>query len=643
MCPQAALRDSPSSSSELDTRGMQPRTTTVPANHDSNTYTALESNAHPSTRPDNSRPISSIFPVSPQDDDAFSSRLSTGGPDYNSSQGRHSGQYGTPNAPSGLSPGTDLSQRPLVSDNNSWDDVREQEVPSVEPNPATMGDSAPIFLKDKGNAESQISSPDALPTPRSGGSSNRTPTQADFPVLDVDIPRSPSVPLHHIAGVPKRHGDTGGQNVSSSSLPEWDASSETVMSTTAGTRSEPLESAHSYAPTDSHDPTQIGGPSTAVRDDPIADSENERHRVSEDSEGTYHTAESGEHGHLKEVPVNDFNDTRPVEPSAFESPKPYRSLPYQNENDKSLQQTVVGINQQIEETQPRPFSFIQFGQIPEDLSLPSLGKGIYPGHATGNPPGVPGEPQYGYSNGRGQVAPIYYDTSHDFTASHSESSSSRSRPRSFSRPFQDPNVHQHPAFRQDRTSTEISQPSPNRYEPHVRRDEVRLPRQRGTEYQLPGVGPPSVEQLSNSARSRQGSRSSTFFNGFSSSSKEDGARDSFAHDPRSSNSPPTSQIHVEKRGKRASLFRSLTSHTGSDSSRSRENSTSRPNRSRTEPQEPSNVRPSQMDKTGSSRHKIAQSFSGGHHSSPSNASTSETGKKKKRFSSLGVSISYELL
>ena len=554
------------------------------------------------------RPISSIFPVSPQDDDAFSTRFSTSGPDRNSSHESYPGEYGPANSLPSSTVSTSLVPRPSTSTNSS------REGSPAQPNPVIIGDSAPIFLKDTRIASSQAQSSDPLPTPKSGGSSNRTPTQADFPILDVDIPQSPSIPLHHVAPLQSTEAKT----LHSSIEP---GTSRTALMTS--TLEEPLITRQTVNTSRFANDGRIQDTEQVTplaQNDHVVDIERRNLRSSEDSAETYHTANGGDSGPDREAPVDNSISNSKIESSIFDSRTPEQGAPYRNSKDGMQSSFTERDHGASTDTEPRPFSFIQFGQLPEDLSLPSHGNQNLSGDRTLT-----------------VNAPVYHDTTYDFTPTHSQSSSSRSRPRSFSRPFQDPNVHQHPAFRQDRTSNEMSDIPAQYHAPELRRDDTRLPRQQGTEYQLPGVGPPSAEQLSKKSRSRQGSRSSAFFNSFTSSPKTDVSGKSKTDGYGKSGTSAMSPIHVEKRNKRASLFRSFTSNAGSDSSRSRENSFSQPHRSRTEPQKTGYIkRPTERLLKGLSRHKLTPSTDAELRSF--SAAVQGTGQKKRRFSSFGVSI-----
>ena len=554
------------------------------------------------------RPISSIFPVSPQDDDAFSTRFSTSGPDHNSSHERHPGEHDLPIS----IVSTSLVPRSSTSANDS------RERSPAQPNPVIIGDSAPTFLKDTRTASSQAQSPGPLPTPKSCGSSNRTPTQADFPILDVEIPGSPSIPLHHVTSLQSREPTTLNTSIEP-------GTSRTALATI--TLEKPLISRQTVNPWRFANDGRIqetGQVTPLAQDDHIVDIDRGNFRSSEDSAETYHTANGGENGPDREVPLDNSINHSKIESSVFDSRTPEQGAPYRNSKDGMQSSFAERAHHPSTDTQPRPFSFIQFGQLPEDLSLHSRGNGSLSEDRTLT-----------------VNAPVHHDTTYDFTPAHSQSSSSRSRPRSFSRPFQDPNVHQHPAFRQDRTSNEMSDMPTQYHDPEIRRNEARLPRQQETEYQLPGVGPPSAEQLSNKSRSRQGSRSSAFFNNFTSSPKTDVSVKSKTDGYGKSGTPAISPIHVEKRNKRASIFRSFTSNTKSDSSRSRENSFSQPHRSHTEPQTFGYIkRPAERLLKGLSQHKITPSVDAELRSF--SATVQGTGQKKRRFSSFGVSIPFSV-
>ena len=535
------------------------------------------------------RPISSIFPVSPQDDDDFSTRLSTSGPDHSPDHERHLGEHGTYSIAS-----TSLVPRPSISANNT------REGSPTQPNPMIIADSPPTFLKYTSTASSQAQAPDPLPTPKSGGSSNRTPTQADFPILDVDIPRSPSIPLHHVASPQSREGPTLNSSI------EPGASRTALMTST------------------SEKPSIIQETGLRAQDDHIVDIDRKDFRSSEDSAETYHTAYAGDSGRDREFRPDSSINRPKVESSVLDSRTRERGIPYQIGKDGMQPNLAEMVHRPSTDTEPRPFSFIQFGQSPEDLSLHSGGNESRPAEGTLT-----------------VNAPVHHDTTDDFTPTHSQSSSSRSRPRSFSRPFQDPNVHQHPAFRQDRASNEMLDMPTQYHDPELNRDEARLPRQQRTEYELPGVGPPVDEQLSKKSRSRQGSRSSAFFNSFTSSPKADVSGKPKIDGHGKNGTSTISPIHVEKRNKRASLFRSFTSNSESDRSRSRENSFSQPHRSHTEPQKTGYVkRPTERLLKGLSRHKLTPSADNELRSF--SATVQGTGKKKRRFSSFGVSIPFSV-
>ena len=600
-------------------RGMQAQTPTTQSPYDLNgNAKARSGDGQVRSRVHSGRPISSIFPVSPQDDDALSTRLSTGGPDQNYPNERRSGENGpTTLLPNSVVPAS--QPRSPTSSNGSWVDGPDYEGAQAQPNPVTIGDSAPIFLKDTRRASSQVQTPDLLPTPKSGGSSNRTPTQADFSILEADIPQLPSVPIHHVISHESREQTT----LDSSTDP---ATSRTVLTPNASEK--PSDTGRTVNSGIFAKEGQIQGTQQAAllaRDDQTVDAERRNVRDSEDSAETYHTANGGDNRSDRAVSMGNGINHSKNEPLAVDPRTSYRDALNRKSQSGAQPNFAETVHLRAIDTETRPFSFIQFGQMPEDLSLHGLGNQTRPGDRTET-----------------VNTPVHHDTTYDFTPTQSQSSSSRSRPRSFSRPFQDPNVHQHPAFRQDRASSDIPSRGDDYDDPQTRRDEARLPHQQGTEYEVPGVGPPSAEQLSKKSRSRKGSRSSAFLNSFTGSPKADISGKSDNHDDGKSGTSATSPVYVEKRNKRASLFRSFTSNTGDESSHSRENSFSQSYRSQTDPQKTSHTkRPTERLLKGFSRHKVTPSADTDLRSF--SATVQGTGKKKKRFSSLGVSTFFAVL
>lgn len=218
---------------------------------------------------------------------------------------------------------------------------------------------------------------------------------------------------------------------------------------------------------------------------------------------------------------------------------------------------------------PRPFSFMEYSQTQPTQEIlqrePSIDSNI--SHQAPNRQPSPVSPQRSItrdvSDKQERAGPVHYDASHDFVPPNHDSGLLR-RPRSFSRPFQDPDLGEHPAFRQDGNGREETDLPIEYYPTQMHHEAARLPRQQTTEYQLEGVGPPSVQLSGSKSRSRRSSRSSVFFRNLGNSPKVEGSPSKNANDGQyaesSANVPPAST----KKSKRTSLFRTLTGHNGNE-------------------------------------------------------------------------------
>ena len=336
-------------------------------------------------------------------------------------------------------------------------------------------------------------------------------------------------------------------------------------------------------------------------------------RISEDSHSTFITAESGAEQSLP----NDHVEF-PVPPKPSYSHQP--SLPdvdfKRQDNDQRLEHSFSEYN--------KPFSAMPS----EDLSdRPSFDNNST--LRVQNRPPSPVSPQQLAFNQPDSSGPVHYNTSYDFGPDDSQSFVGHRRPRSFSRPFIDPN--EHPAFREDHPRD--SNEPPTKYcPPDLSRDETVMARQQITEHHLEGAGPPPVET---NPKVRSTSRGAAFLKRLSGPPREATPKpvDELEKQNGSSTSPAEA-VAEKKKKKRGSLFRSLTEQNGSDTIRSKPNSVSPPSRSRTELQH--NL-PRRSD-TGLTLNKdnVAKS-----HGKLQRASTSgptkQDGAKKKRFSSFGVS------
>ena len=295
--------------------------------------------------------------------------------------------------------------------------------------------------------------------------------------------------------------------------------------------------------------------------------------------------------------------------------------------------------------QLRPFSFIEYNKAPsprhsEDRSYRGPGlddPSTVPFH---DRPPSPVSPQRSDFNQPNQAVPVHYDVNHEFQSDSTHEFTTRPRPRSFSRPFQGPNLRDHPAFRQENFPhpTGSTKLPLQYYQPTLNRDEATLPRQQNTEYSLEGVGPPADEP-SVKSRSRRGSWSSAFFKRLSRPPSDEIPAIPTSPDHQDVEPPVKNPVNAEKKKRRASLFRTLTGRSGSDSSRSKERDVALPKKT------PTDIHPQSDNSSLSAKERpgilVSQEVSVKtrnklHRSSTSGTASQESGSKK-RFSGIGVS------
>ena len=473
----------------------------------------------------------------------------------------------------------------------------------------------------------QSISPEAFQSPKSLSSSNRTPTQADFGpnTLNRDIPSPPS-PLHPFT-TPIPSGSDNRVNASadtfSQSMPiyghedtreEVPHANEFSNSTLKNAFSLSQGKANSNALQEAQQPR--GNQRTLVTTP----------RASEDSGATFHTADSGEDFQMRE------QTGRAVAIPPRSLPHPIREIAVRtslrragngNRSNSASQQTSganSATNSGESNNASRPFSFISFGQVHVgDLKLggPSLDNGR--GRLYKELPATPASSDHG-----GQI-------------------SGKQRPRSFSRPFQDPNLHDHPAFRQGNAELDDSNLPTTSYPPQARREEAMIAQ--GTEFQLDGIGPPTVEDI-NKSRAHRGSRGAAFLKRLSLPPAQEVPHLPKDPEARVPGSPSESPISQKKKGRRVSLFRSLTGRSGSDSGHSPGNSAAQPARAQTDLQQyMDKLPPSQTQYSSTIGQATTQSppirqESSAPSKQPESTSTSDVPKqekgKKKRFSNFGV-------
>lgn len=471
--------------------------------------------------------------------------------------------------------------------------------------PATIENNAPTLLEETQLANSYVGSPKQVQTPRSATSSNKTPTQATF--TDVGHPAIPAVfPVTTNQTSIQHHRGAG-------------SSPRSFFEPQSGFSAQNLANNHQ---------------SQEPKIDP---------RLSQGSEGTFHTAGSGDD--RPETLSSTFQNTQNQEtsldtysqvPTDLHMPQQSEALqtksldsPTDVQNDRSDTVAYNSLNPQ----EPSQDHVRRGPNIDSDLRRTNFDQPpspLTPRQPTNN----------GASEQRGRIGPIHYGIDHDFDRP-SEADRSRSRSPSYSlesyrkrrsqdsRPSLDPNILEHPAFR---TVAEGNGMPAQFY-----------PRQQTAEEMLVG-GPPTVGKRSESkSRSRRGSRGSAFFKAFTSPSKSDHPPLPHASDSQASSSPRYSPAIGDRRSKGLSLFRSRSGNiaSGSGESPGKDNMAppdASPRGYLTQaPRQADSMTPRRAEEDVSSKGVSSKLTKKLQRASTSVKPEPDSGKKK-RFSALGVSI-----
>lgn len=553
------------------------------------------------------------------------------------------------------------------SSHDRYSDLPQQEVQEEEQtNPVVIGDAAPIFLEETAQAESYVGSPKEVYSPQSAASSNRTPTQADFPGLrrssdlrssqvattgSEEVPPVPTHGGHHTSQeremgrmVPQGYRDPGttpqssGIRIVSAAIAHDGLGQSTSRSddlTTLDIAGSSGASTNAWPPPN----TRVEQPSSTSD---FADTDN-----------MFRTTESRRM--TDAVPpqnVNRHSTPQDFVQMGFQDPA-YGSTGGANTTSVPVRQGFATIAAAANEQPRRPFSFMEYSSkepshpsrdfMLREPSLDSLPDEVHPDRPP-SPVSPPRSLMQNNSDEYNELPPAQYDPDRDIIPVE-DRSTPPNRHRSFSRPFKSPDIAQHPAYRQDQDLQPLTEATdlPTHYYPaQIRREEAFLPRQQGTEYQLEGVGPPPPVELTRSkSRSRRTSRSSGFFKNLGNSSKADippiptdverqGATPPIPSS--TSTAPPT-----DKKAKRTSLFRSLTGH-GSGSDRSKESVTAQARGSRTDLLQQSQPKDPSADSEDFPTRGKSKKLRGKHANNPSAGATEPESGKKKRFSALGVSL-----
>ena len=539
----------------------------------------------------------------------------------------------------------------------TWDElVSTNDPPKLSP--VMIRDSAPIFLKHTATAQSYEESPRALQSALSTNNGNQTPTQTTLAKSQwlSEIMPTPNISQH------RNEQPTGPPEPQQKDHSARGLLSNAKLDSHNGTLKGQSESKDELEAPDSRSITQDGKeeppqrlshdihPATKVyRGEDWRGSTNPRNisdktsssRASEDSEGTFKTADSGEGSGTRDPgqmstsglkqPAQATQDD-PILESSNRHATPNNSQHQLDERSDSL----------LTPKQGRPFSFIEnnrrhSGKPSEDVSYrSSIDTPVQENHGR---PRSPVSPQRSDIIQSTQENPVHHDINHDFNALDDNESSKQPRPRSFSRPFQDPDLQNHPAFRHEDHEMNSSDLPAQYYPAQLSQNETMLARQQTTEYQLEGVGPPHVDEPTATPRSRRGSRSSAFFKRLSGPPKAEVSPLPTGVEQQNAQSTNPPNVQVGKNTRRASLFRTLTGHADSNSSQSKERVPSVPSRSHMDPYQPKSNRTSRRadsstgvsaksDNPASTRNKLQRSSTSG--------VAGQDGAKKKRFSAIGV-------
>ncbi|MCJ1356700.1 MAG: hypothetical protein MMC33_006695 [Icmadophila ericetorum] len=500
-----------------------------------------------------------------------------------------------------------------------FSDATETEVPPISksdpaPNTASQAaprDHTPAFLEKIPSIESYGPSSAGLQSQKSATSSDKTPTQASFAKKYWRQGSDPSV--EQATGtasklpVPPQQQLTDGEQ-QTKRLSKYEKVTNAAIA--GGDNLKPQAKSNEARPLPFYDKEIENDSGSSNRKgssaaDSVA-SEAEQSRTTDDSRGIYKGEDMREEIALKLLEA---------EAEATQGP-PARLL-------QAPQYTVVGSIGKEHST-----------KHPEDISLRRPSADVRDPSFEGRPHS-PVSPPQSLRDQPIQQAPIHYDTTHDFI---SQGPPSRDTPRSFSRPFQDPNLHQHPAFRQENLQVG-SIDWPEEYYPEGTSRGDALPREQNTEFRLDGVGPPpAVEERS---RNRRSFGPSTLLKRLSGTPASEG------EPSHNQPTPAPAPAKTERKAKRGSFFKALTGEKVENDKK--DSATSSPRRSQVEV--PSNrqtqssnraefVTNRQLSSSTTAESPVAPSANSSR-SRLQRATTSsvapallETGKKK-RFSGLG--------
>ena len=652
--PQQQPRSTPQTPRSIDTQPTIPR--------------ALGSSNTPSLLP---RPSSFVANQDPVNSNPHSDSSTRG----DTQQITH---FGTPiHEEQGRNQTADLIyESPEIGDSRKNEEYTQQ--PGLQ-NPKQAPNTPPSNLQQISGFENPGDK--TLPDSRSYKSSrsgHQTPTQADYqpiPGIEKFVLPQPviSSPKDGFANV---DGTRNGANTN----PEQEDSMQLLPPRSF---SMPRSESSSNQP-----PVHASTPGTDPKD--IAEEPEVSPRVSEDSNTAFGTADSGmsvsRPPSITDGPprIGD-SKTASHEERLWAGPPPASRDPATllspSSNDDALRGVMHDAERPVSPLGPTPIPREGHVRAPSSDSLPSrstpapsLSSPVVPqppmtyGSSTqdqyGGPPQIP--PQGPTSQDRPSEnslqAPVGQVRSRE-TSRLARDAGPSNRPRSFSRPFHDASLQDHPAFRHERQieAAQVKQDFHHIYLPEPEGSQLTTPHQSAPRDSIHDVAPPpgpppgwspgiasppehpretsrgrSAESRgADRNKSKRSSRSSTFFKTFSSPSKGDSGSD--ISRPRGQQGPDVAvpPERSEKKGKRQSVVRSMR---GKAPDREQGNEVKGPDQTPTKPQA---VPPATMQISNS----IEESFHSGaspgkqsnklHRASTAGPKDQPSGKKK-RFSGLGV-------
>ena len=476
--------------------------------------------------------------------------------------------------------------------------------------PAGAGDNASNLPKELPLVDSYVGSSKEVQTPRSANSSNKTPTQATF--TDTGQPAIPTTFSGSTDGTSIRHH--------------------------RGTQSSPTRSSQ----------PQSGFSATTSSNGRRGQEPDAGPRFSQDSEGTFHTADSGD-GLLETSSPNMQNpEYQPAGRDLYSQVPTDKNMPHHSETYQRNSK-----NSPMNVQHSRPTILVRDSmdsQLPaRDYSWRGPSIDSEAGRMNFDHPPSPLTPRQPTNNytpeQRGRTGPVHYGIDHDFDRPN-DTEHSRSRSPSYSRlsqdsrrsqdsrPSIDPNILDHPAFR---AVAEGNGMPAQDYARRLRREEDLVSRHQTAEQMIVGGEPPIGRRSGSRSQSKRGSRSSAFFKAFTSPSKSDQPPLPNAADSQASSSPRNSPALGDRKSKTFSIFHSRSGNKGSKSGESRgaENMAPRdaPPRSSFTQVGPVTPRPVEEDISSkvitSKRNKKLQRAS-------TSSKPEPDGGKKKRFSAIGV-------